>query len=226
MGGLIVEQTMIPRVALVWQDIKERLCGEKDVELKWSHFFAGPHQDRITNPLKSSSPNEWRRQVLWALEALFVNASLVPITTVVRKDKAANAMFIDIREDGIGILDINTLWLGVIAQFAMFLEHKKAYGEIWLDQLGSRKEEARRQSDWHRLRDEEGVVDVSYQRSLRRILPTLKFFDSEAEPMIQVADFVSGVLWAAAEGDEEFLLSFFKEYFPWGRDTYTFMYMV
>jgi len=177
----------------------------------------------MVNPLKSP-PELWREQIIWALKVLFERVDVIPITTVVRKDKAANAMFMKQKPNGTKILDIDVLWLGVVGQFAVFLHHMDAYGEMWFDQLGSRQEEERKQASWTRIRDHKWPTQSLQQEKLKRIAPDLKFFDSKNEPLIQVADFISGVLWAAAEGDKEFLLKFFKEYFPWEENSYTFMY--
>jgi hypothetical protein len=225
MGGLIVSSSKRSVVVSSWESIKEELCGNRECELKWSHFFSGSHQNRSHNPLLSNDPREWRQQAKWALSELFGSSKIVPVTTVVRKDKADNAMFMDEREDGIQILDINTLWVGVIGQYAIFLKQHDSLGEIWFDQLGSRKEEAQKQAAWEKLRNKKWPIESSHQETLLRISSELKFFDSKVEPLVQIADFVSGVLWAAAEGDEGFLLNVFKQYFPWGRNTYTFMFL-
>lgn len=225
MGGLIVSSLERHVVVSAWESTKEQLCGSRECELKWSHFFPGPHQDRGHNPLLSSNPKKWRQQAKWALSILFDSSKILPVTTVVRKDKASNDIFMIEKESGRKILDVNTLWVGVIGQYALFLKQRNAFGEIWFDQLGSRKEEARKQAAWERLRNEKWPIESSHQETLHRISPQLKFFDSQKESPVQVADFVSGVLWAAAEGDEGFLLNVFKEYFPWGRNTYTFMFL-
>lgn len=183
-------------------------------------------QKNSNNPLISSKPDEWRDQAKWALSNLFFSNNILPVTTVVRKDRGSNDIFQDIRDDGVKILNKDLLWFGVVGQFATFLKQHNAKGEIWFDQLGSRKEEARWQESWARMRNEPWPAYIENQKTLKRIAAQLKFFDSVDEPLIQVADFISGVLWAASEGDEEFLLRVFREYFPWGKDTYTFMFFV
>jgi hypothetical protein len=144
----------------------------------------------------------------------------VPVNVVVRKDKASDAAF-KLTEDGRRVLDANVLWVGVLGQFAIFLKEHNATGEVWFDQLGSREEEARKQADWGYLRDGEWAVNRKNQDLLKRIEPALKFFDSRVEPLVQIADFVSGVIWAASEEDEEFLISALDKYFPRGPRTYT-----
>jgi hypothetical protein len=112
----------------------------------------------------------------------------------------------------------------VIGQFALFLKEHDSRGTIWFDQFGSREEEARRQADWVRLRDGDWSLNPENQVVLQRIAPALKFFDSQTEPLVQIADFVSGVIWAASEGDDEFLLSTLTTYFPKGPHTCTLVH--
>jgi hypothetical protein len=101
------------------------------------------------------------------------------------------------------------------------LEQYNATGEIWFDKLGSPTEEARRQIEWERLRNGDWKVEPkNNQERLHRIAPALRFLDSKTEPLVQIADFVSGVIWAASEGEDEFLLKTFDKYFPGGRPTY------
>ena len=218
-GGFIVQSQRRRTLIARWTMVKRKLCGDDSVELKWSHFFLGRHQERMENPLLSSDPQKWRGQAVWAISELFGATDLLPVTTYIRKDEASDDAF-DIKEDGRKVLDINTLWVGVLAQFSLFLEGRNATGEIWFDQLGSRKEEERKQHEWEQLRDGEWPVHPENQLKLRRIDPVLKFLDSQTEPLVQIADFISGVIWAASEGDEEFLLRAFDKYFPTGPRTF------
>jgi len=224
LGGFIIESRKRQAIVSTWGNVKRELCGNQHCELKWSHFFPGHHQDRADNPLLSSDPREWREQAKWALSELFSATNVLPVTTVVRKDRASDLAFI-ITEDGRKVLDIETLWVGVLAQFALLLKEHNARGEIWFDQLGSREEEARKQASWEQLRDGPWPVKPENQALMRRIAPTLRFPDSRTEPLVQIADFVSGVIWAASEGDEEFLLSFLNEYFPKGPRTYALVHV-
>lgn len=224
LGGFVVESGKRQELVSAWARIKLRLCGDPDYELKWSHFFPGYHQKGAHNPLLSNDPREWREQAKWALSELFGAADILPVTMVVRKDKASNDLFVTSKA-GRKVLDINTLWVGPLGQFAFFLEKHNARGEIWFDQLGSRNEEARRQADWEELRDGVWAVKPEKQAIVRRIAPTLRFFDSRAEPLVQIADFVSGVIWAASEGDEGFLLRLLREFFPEGRRTYKLLHV-
>ena len=56
------------------------------------------------------------------------------------------------------VVDIETIFLGIVAQFALFLARHKAEGEIWHDRLSTKKRECRLQiawkSGWLRIVDE------------------------------------------------------------------------
>ena len=221
-GGFIVESSRRHQLASRWAAVKVRLCGTEDVELKWSHFFAGGHQDPESNPLLSADTHEWRQQAKWAVSELVVQSHLVPVATVVRKDRASDEAFVT-AETGRRLLDTDTFWVGVLGQFALFLEQNRATGQVWFDQLGSRREESRKQTSWQQLRDGEWPIKTRHQRMLRWVERELRFLDSATEPLVQAADFVSGVIWAAAEGDEEFLLSSLESYFPTGPRTFTLL---
>ena len=222
-GGFILEASYISNFVETWNNIKLELCGKKEVELKWSHFFTGLHQQSMVNPLLSNDPNEWRKQAIWAIAELFKGAKIIPINSVVRKDRASESAFTFTKND-IKVLNTNILWVGIFGQFALFLKQNQGEGEIWFDQLGSQKEEIRKQSEWLQLRNNKWPVNSENQVFLKQILPTIKFLDSKKEPLIQVADFISGVIWAASEGDDEFLLNAFNKYFPSGPTTYTLIH--
>jgi hypothetical protein len=224
-GGFIVDSRRRPALLRAWTDIKSQLCGTNECELKWSHFFPGNHQRSEANPLLSSDPTEWRKQARWAVSELFYAADMLPVTTLVRKDRASPDAFVTTRTGG-RVLDIDILWVPILGQFAIFLRENGGMGELWFDQLGSRKEEARRQESWRRLRDDPWPLDRDRQALLRAIGPSIRFFDSRKEPVVQLADFVSGVIWAAAEGDESFLRSSLQEYFPMGRHSYSLLSVV
>ena len=104
------------------------------------------------------------------------------------------------------------LWPALFSQFAFFLDRRDASGEVWWDQLGSRKEESRWQAEWDALRSPTKARSPADQRAISRVSQCLRFFSSTAEPLVQVADFVSGVTFAASEGDESFLLRLLDEY--------------
>ncbi len=160
---------------------------------------------------------------MWAVSELFRAAEIQPLTTVARKDLASEALFVPGRS-GTPVLDINTVWVCVIGQFALLLEERHATGEVWMDRLGSPSEEVRRQQAWEQLRDGPWPFDPRSQAMLRRIAPSLAFYDSRTEPLVQIADVLSGVIWAASEGDDDFLRASLAQYFPIGPSTYTFLH--
>jgi hypothetical protein len=224
-GGFVVESRKRSTLTSVWSTIKLELCGSENCELKWSHFFSGSHQRRLSNPLLSTAPQVWREQAKWALEKLFQAVSVIPIVMYVRKDIASEHAF-EITEDGRQVLNIDVIWVGILGQFATFLKQHNAHGEIWFDQLGSRKEETRKQASWKYLRDAEWPIQSEHRATLQRIAPTLQFFDSKVEPVVQIADFISGVAWAASEGDEEFLLEFLDKFGRAGGRTFRILNIV
>lgn len=226
LGGFIIDSRRQEVIVSAWETIKHQLCGDPHCELKWSHFFVGDHQDRITSPLLSTDPREWQTQVMWAIDKLFEVPGAVPITTYIRKDEASDAVFK--KPDATNakqyrVLDVETIYVGVVGQFALFLRERQATGEIWFDRLGSRAEERRRQDSWQQLRDGEWKVTPENQKLLKKISPQIKFLDSQMSPVVQIADFISGVIWAASEGEEIFLRQALDKYFPTGPRTYTLL---
>jgi hypothetical protein len=222
-GGYIVESRRRHELASRWGAVKVRLCGKQYVELKWSHFFTGRHQDPESNPLLSSDTREWREQAKWAVSELVTGSDLVPTATVVRKERASDNAFVT-AETGKRLLDTETFWVGVLGQIALFLEVKRAVGRVWFDQLGRRPEESGKRASWQQLRDGEWTIEPRHQRMLQRVGKELRLMDSAKEPLVQVADFVSGVIRAAAEGDDEFLLGSLHSYFPTGLRTFTLLH--
>lgn len=219
LGGLIFQQSERKKLVSIWNRIKVELCREENVELKWSHFFPGQHQERMDNPLIEDDPEKWRTQAVWALEELFNNTQALPLTTYVRKSEASGDAFLT-TQDGRKVLDIGVIWVGILGQFALFLKDKRSTGEIWFDNLGSEKEQTRKQKEWSRLRDGEWPVNPENQLLLKPIASEFSFFDSKTEPIVQIADFISGVTFAASEGDDIFLIKTLSKYMPQGNPTY------
>lgn len=123
--------------------------------------------------------------------------------------------------NGNTIISVFQLFGGVLGQFALYLkENRGKNGEIWFDQLGSRKEEAELQAQISKLFKNLALPDDANQRLGKRINPQINFIDSEKEPLIQLADFVSGVIWASAEGDDWFFRKLLEKYAPGKRRTY------
>ena len=187
------------------------MCVDEQAELKWSHFFQGPHQSRGTNPLLCEDPKTWREQAAWALGKLYDQPGVLPVTTYLRKDRASPAHFRPGVHGG-QVLRTDLLWTALFGQFAIFLDWQDASGEVWWDQLGSRKEENGRQAEWDSLRSATHPRSPADQRAVNRISPRLRFCDSATEALMQIADFVSGVIWDASEGDEDFLLQLLDQY--------------
>jgi len=216
-GGFVFKETDKQEITNQWLRIKTELCGSPDVELKWSHFFISDDQ----SPLLSL--NDRRKQLLWALNDLFMGEYYIaPITQRIRKDQAGKECF-KLSSKGNTILDKDILNVGIIGQFASFLNLKRSDGEIWLDRLGSIKEQERMQDSWSKLRDcpthnfvnQKAKFDFHRnQKLLQKIKKELHFFDSKVSQIIQIADFISGVIWAASEGEEDYLISQFEYYFP------------
>jgi hypothetical protein len=225
LGGLVVDSRRQRKLASAWSTVKVNLCGTDLCELKWAHFFPGPHQQRSSNPLKARDPEEWRRQATWALGRLLRVSSVEPFATYVRKDRASATVF-RITPDGRQVLQTDIFWVGVLGQFATFLQQRRAKGEVWFDQLGSRKEEARWQASWDHMRDGEWPLPEEHRAALRRISPELLFLDSRVEPLVQVADFISGIVRAASEGDEEFILRYLHRYAESGGRTFRILNIV
>jgi hypothetical protein len=211
LGGFIVDSQNRSKLQETWTKIKLHLCSNAETELKWNHFFPGFHQSKSVNPLLSNDPEEWREQAGWALTQLFAT-NIYPVTIIIRKDKASSSVF-KVSSKGKQFLDVDTFWVSVLGQFALFLEQRQATGQVWFDQLGSQADEARKQASWSELRDIPWTLATANQSKLQRIAPTLHFLDSKTELLIQIADFISGVFWAASEGDEQFLVRNIDKYF-------------
>ena len=99
-GGFAVASTDRSNMVSAWDGIKTSLCGNSSVELKWSHFFPGPHQSNIQNPLIETDDSKWSDLASWALEVLFDSSSAFPICTVIRKDKVQQSDFSEITKRG------------------------------------------------------------------------------------------------------------------------------
>ena len=219
LGGFAADRGIRKQLVETWNQIKVALCGSKDVELKWNHFFPGHHQEKRNNPLQSSDPDEWRDQALWALNELFEQAQIFPITTVIQKGNIKSDFFLDKNQR----LDVYQIFAATIGQFSLYLRERNcALGEIWFDQLGSKKEEDRWQNNFTDFRNslQKSPLPEENRKLVMRIDPKIKFIDSSSEPFIQVADFVSGAIWATSEGDHWFFLQLLEKYAPGKRRTY------
>ncbi len=224
-GGYVVPYWKSTQRIRTWKRVKSELTSDPSSELKWSHFFAGPHQDGIQNPLVSEDPVEWREQAKWALDQLTGVEGLIPMNTLVRKDEASDELFEDFWDmsarRNYRVLDADTLWVPILASLALFLRQTGSVAEVWFDQMGSQAEHQRRQTSWQELRDGEWKVNPDNQKLMKAISPELRFLDSRRSQLVQVADMISGVIWAASEDDEEFLRDILERYFPLGTSSYT-----
>jgi hypothetical protein len=224
-GGYTIPYWNVSKVVRSWNEIKRNLISDPSKELKWSHFFEGPHQEKFDNPLLSNDPSSWREQAKWVLEQLTKIQGLVPMNTLVRKDKASDALFIDYWdktwEKDYRVLDVGTLWVPILGSLALYLRQIGSLAEVWFDRMGSRAEEERRQESWLEMRNGVWKVKPENQRLLKAISPEMRFFDSSTTGLVQVADVISGVIWAASEEDEDFLTLVLDRYFPLGTPSYT-----
>lgn len=226
LGGFAMAETNRKGLIDVWEDIKYQLCGSCDVELKWSHFFSGRHQNTSENPLQETDPTKWSDLALSALETLFDRANIFPITCIVRKDPTQPESMSEQTRKGVLVLDLKMPLSVLLLQFAWYVgENHGVVGEIWCDQLGSRKEEAHLQGEFTAAITDFTAPRPDDQQLIERVNPTIRFLNSKDEPLIQVADFVSGVIWAAAEGDEQYLAARLHDYAPGGKRTYGIVFI-
>jgi len=210
-GGFIFRLKDKDSIINKWNFIKYSLCRSSDVEMKWSHFFYKTEESPLQKGLNIEE------SLLWALDQIFTTGiKLIPVNTRTVKNNLCKEGFRTTTK-GNQVIDYEILSVAVYAQFALFLKINPGIGEMWFDQLGSETEQDRKQKAWIELRDNN--PDKNIRRMMKRISPTIKFFDSKKEPIIQIADFVSGVIWAASEGDEKYLLHKLGSYFGqnWSR---------
>jgi len=214
-GGVVFKESDLGKVIDAWRRIEIEMCGCENVELKWKHFFVDEHDPKFTIPLKVKNQTGRRQLAALALKYLFHHAPLLPLIALARKDKATNAFKVKSKK-GKDKIDYDTMWLGPIGMFASFLTLKAAKGRMCFDKL-NKKQEEERQAWWsrHLNKIEEGEYSDKILKSFQKLLTIdeeINFLDSEKNEIIQVAEFVSGVIWRAGEGDESFLVEFENEY--------------
>jgi hypothetical protein len=214
-GGYVVKENEIQKALDAWRKIKLEMCGRKQVELKWKHFFVDEHDPKFTIPLKVKNKADRRQLASLALKYLFNQAPLLPLVAIVSKDRATNAFIVKSKK-GKDKIDYDIMWVGPIGMFATFLTLKKAQGKLCFDQL-SPNQEKDRQDSWsnqlHMIRVRE--VPQKFFENLQKLLTIderITFLDSKKNEIIQIAEFISGVIWNAGEGDEEFLVEFESEF--------------
>ena len=217
-GGYVVHERHVQRVVQSWRRIKRQICGTADVELKWKHFFVDADDDRIGCPILEKNPQARRLLAQAALDQLFQQSPIIPLVAVSRKDRASDAFIVESKK-GKPKLDHDLMWVGPVGLFAVFLQARRARGRLWFDQLGSEKHQARWQAAWSEqlrtIRDGECHPESADNlRKLLAIIERIEFFDSTKSEAVQVADFVCGVIWQAAEGDEAYLARLLDAYGP------------
>ncbi len=224
-GGIALPEEEQTNVIAIWGDIKQKLCGQKDIELKWSHFFVGHHQKSGENPLLNQNPSKWRQDAMWALEELFGKVNVFPITTIMRKDKVDEGL-LELTRKGKKVIAVRLVLSVLLGQFALYLrEHDGKDGEIWCDQLGSQQEQDRLQEAFASTFNNLDYLLPLLRPYVEAISPQLSFFDSVQKPIIQVADFVSGVIWASAEGDNWFFSKLLEKYAPGRKRSYGIVFL-
>ncbi len=225
LGGIALPEREQMNVLTVWENIKQELCGQKDIELKWSHFFAGHHQKSGKNPLLNQDSSKWRQDAMWALDNLFDKVNVFPITTVVRKDKVDEGL-LELTRKGKEVIAVRLVLSVLLGQFALYLrEHDGKDGEIWCDQLGSQLEQDELKEAFAGTSNNLEYLHPPLRPYVEVISPHLSFFDSVQKPIIQVADFVSGVIWASAEGDNWFFRKLIEKYAPSRKRTYGIVFL-
>lgn len=214
-GGYVVNENEVQKALEAWWKIKLEICGRKNVELKWKHFFVDEHDPKFSIPLKVKNKAGRRQLASLALKDLFNKSPLLPLIAIARKDRATDALIVKSRK-GKDKIDYDKMWFGPIGMFGTFLHLKKAKGKMYFDHL-SPNQEKERQESWsnqlQKIRERE-IPEELYQ-NLQKLLcidERITFLDSQKYEIIQIAEFISGVIWNASEGDEEFLANFEKEY--------------
>jgi hypothetical protein len=217
-GGYVVSEADVPRAVNVWRAVKAELCETADVELKWKHLIVDADDPRIEVPLLAKDPCRRRQLAASALDRLFGSAPIIPVVAVSRKDRATDLFIVQSRK-GKDKIDDDLMWLGPVAKFALFLGIREATGKLWFDRLGSERHETRRQETWSEQLAiaRAGGLPSEVQKSLQQLVAIdqeIEFLDSAQNEAIQIADFVCGVIWQAAEGDEAFLARLIDRYGP------------
>ena len=217
-GGYVVHERDLPRAIKAWRRIKSEMCGSTEVELKWKHFFVDADDPKIDCPLLVKNPVARRNLAALGLDYLFHDAPLIPVVAVSRKNRATSHFIVQSRK-GKDKIDDDLMWLGPVALFAMFLNARKGRGRLCFDGLGSEKQEERRQTSWSKQLQmaRSGEHPPQFESNFRKILAIddrIEFLDSKSNEAVQIADFVCGVIWQAAQGDEAFLARLVDKYGP------------
>ena len=201
-GGFAIARTQVHDLIMCWTAIKNKLCGSNDVELKWRHFFDQAEQSPL---LKYHNA---RLQADYALRHLFDVGAMFPISTLIQKERVDTDFYSRVTKKGRKVVNTMLITAGILGQFALYLqEHHSEGGSIISDKLGSQREESRLQNDIARILEEAKGIRSNSNRLLDKINPSVSFCDSKEEPLVEIADFVSGPIWSAAQGDDYFFLN-------------------
>jgi len=217
-GGFVIEENEIEKGINIWRTIKRTVCDHEKAELKWKHFFVDENDSRFKIPLKIKSKKGRRQLAAFTLKCLFQQTPLKPLIAICRKDRATKAFIVKSRK-GKDKIDYDVMWVGPIGMFSTFLALMGGKGELVFDKL-SRNQERDRQDFWSGTlqkvlnREFPKGIQKNFQRLLA-IDEKIRFLDSEQNELIQIAEFVCGVIWNAGEGDEAFLAEVQENY---GRD--------
>jgi hypothetical protein len=215
-GGYVLPEGQIDVLTALWKRAKFALCDTENVELKWKHFFANSSQQhQRANPIKLDNPEACRLVAVWILQAFFSQTSILPAIAVSRKDRASKFLRVSTKR-GASKLDDDLIWLGPVAQFAAFLNKNKSTGRLIFDSL-NQKQQIKRQLQWSEQlqKIKGGQVAQGVQSNFRKLLlisENIEFQDSRTSDLVQIADFVCGVIWNAGQGDEAHLSVFYEEF--------------
>jgi hypothetical protein len=217
-GGFVVDERHLPLAIQSWRSIKRDTCGSADVELKWKHFFTDPHDSSISSPLRETDPRLRRRLAVLALDQLFKGSPVIPDLVLCRKDRVSDTLVVESGQ-GKPKLDHDLLWLGPVGLFGAYLHARRARGKLWFDQLGSQKHQERWQAAWSEQLStiRAGECHPAVADNLPKLLAideNIEFWDSKSNEAVQIADFICGVIWQAAEGDESLLARVLDQYGP------------
>lgn len=210
-GGYVVSSQDVKKAIETWTKIKAEMCGDEEVELKWKHFFVDEMDPRFSIPLLVKSKAGRRNLAALALKYLFHQAPLIPLVAIAQKDRASKEFLVKSKKGGDKI-DYDTMWVGPIGMFATFLALKGAKGRMYFDRLNPNQDKERQESWSEHLRlSRSGNLPPEILTNFERLLAideAIDFLDSGENEIIQIAEFVAGVIWNAGEGDEGFLAEF------------------
>jgi len=214
-GGYVISEDNVNIAIRAWRKVKDEFCGDESVELKWKHFFIEENHP-LPNPLLFSNRIAREQLANIVLDYMLKEAPIMPVAVYSRKDKATDDFIIESKKGNRKIND-DDVWLMPVAQFATFLNAKNAKGRLCFDKLGSEKQMERRQLSWSNIimaiRNEEYPENALInRRKLLSIDDTIDFLDSTDEEIIQIADFVCGVIWTAWEVNGSYLERLLNKY--------------